>query len=211
MQIGAAVRWLLTTEHPAVATGREVVTSAGAVIAVGLLLFGVSGVWPPLVAVESGSMEPVLQRGDLVYVVGPDRGVAAAAEGGTGVVTAAAGRDAGYRRFDGPGDVIVYDPPSRNGAPIIHRAMFWVEAGENWYDRINGSYVAADGCDELQHCPAPHAGFVTKGDANDGYDQTQGLSPPVRPSWVVGTGEVKLPGLGLVRLCFSEGFDRCLR
>jgi|APHM01.1.fsa_nt_gi Signal peptidase I len=47
---------------------RELVTSVGTVLLVGALLFAASGVWPPLVAVESGSMEPHMSKGDLVFV-----------------------------------------------------------------------------------------------------------------------------------------------
>lgn len=36
-------------------------------------LFAVSGVWPPMVAVESGSMAPSLRTGDLVVASATDR------------------------------------------------------------------------------------------------------------------------------------------
>jgi signal peptidase len=82
--------------------------------------------------------------------------------------------------------------------------MFWVEAGENWYDRADAIAVGgADSCEELAHCPAPHAGFVTKGDHNANYDQASRLSAPVRPAWIVGTAELRVPYLGHVRLLFS--------
>src|SRR6056297_337911 len=44
-------------------------TSVLAVVAVGVLLFAVSGVWPPMVAIESPSMEPHIDTGDLVFVM----------------------------------------------------------------------------------------------------------------------------------------------
>ncbi|MFB9805374.1 hypothetical protein ACFFQF_08330 [Haladaptatus pallidirubidus] len=62
----------------------------------------------------------------------------------------------------------------------------------------------ADSCQELLNCPAPHAGFITKGDANDAYDQVVPISEPVKPSWIRGTAEVKIPWLGHVRLFFAS-------
>jgi signal peptidase len=183
---------------------REVATSAAAVVFVGLLLFGVSGVWPPMVAVESGSMEPHMHKGDLVFITEPGRYTPDAAYGSTGVVTAEAGAEVGYRTFGGPGSVIVYDDPGRGGPPIIHRAVFYVEAGENWYERADSQFVVADSCDELQNCPAPHAGFITRGDANSRYDQASNIAPPVRPAWITGIARIRIPYLGWVRLGLAD-------
>ena len=96
----------------------------------------------------------------------------------------------------------MYNPDGNSDrTPIIHRAMFWVEEGENWYGKADRQAIGgASGCADLTNCPAPHAGFVTKGDANSVYDQAQGLSGPVRPSWVVGTAELRVPVLGCIRL-----------
>ncbi|MFB6117417.1 S26 family signal peptidase [Halosegnis sp.] len=201
------LRWLWTTEHPAVVYVREVTTSVAAVLAVGLLLFAVSGVWPPMVAVESGSMEPNMGVGELVFVMDEQRLKPDAAHANTGVVTYQAGREAGYRKFSSYGDVIIYRPDNRSGTPVIHRARFWVAEGENWYDKAEPAHIGnADSCAELRNCPAPHAGFVTKGDnpaTNGEYDQVTGLSEPVKPSWIVGTAEFGIPGLGYVKLCAS--------
>ncbi|WP_255151567.1 S26 family signal peptidase [Halorarius halobius] len=203
------VEWFRTTDEGAVVWVREVVTSAGAVLAVGLLLFAISGVWPPMVAVESSSMHPNMNTGDLVFVMEEHRLSPEFATAETGVVTYQTGEREGYTKFSAPGDVIIYRPDNRSGTPIIHRARFWVDDGENWYDRANRSYVgSADNCNELRYCPAPHAGFITKGDnenTNRRYDQVNGLSPPVRPGWVVGTAEVGIPLVGYVKLCASSG------
>jgi signal peptidase len=186
---------------------RDVVTSVGAVAMIGLFLFAVSGLWPPLVAIESPSMEPNIETGDMVFVMAPDR---FSGENAThGVVTAAVGTDTGYSRFGGGGDVIIYEPDGdERRTPVIHRAMLWVDAGENWYDRANQDDIgAADDCEDLRYCPAPHAGFITKGDYNGGYDQLGGraISAPVRPEWIVGTAEARAPGLGWLSLRSSRG------
>lgn len=103
--------------------------------------------------------------------------------------------------------MIVYEPDGNSRAvPIIHRARFWVDNEENWYDRADESIVAADSCSELRNCPAPHAGFITKGDnnrSNNYYDQSAGLSEPVKPGWVRGTAEYRVPFAGWVRLVIS--------
>ncbi|WP_458207411.1 S26 family signal peptidase [Haladaptatus sp. NG-SE-30] len=202
----AWLRWFRHTDNGTVVFVREMLESVAVVAAIGLVLFAVSGVWPPMVAVESGSMEPHMERGDLIFIVDENRFVPDAAQGSTGVVTYQQGSESGYKSFNDYGDVIIYRPDGSNyETPIIHRAHFWVSDGENWYDRADPSYIAgADNCKELPNCPAPHAGFITKGDNNGAYDQVVRISEPVQPNWVRGTAEVKIPWLGHVRLFFSS-------
>jgi signal peptidase len=189
----------------------DLVSSVLAVAIVGAYLFAVSGVWPPLVAVESESMVPNMEVNDLVFVMEEERFAPEEAHGDTGVV--AAQEADGYRQFGGSGDVIVFAPNGNDRrTPIIHRAMFYVEEGENWYDRADERYVggatSCNGTNEpgepgLANCPAPHAGFITKGDNNGLYDQAGpgGASTgPVKPAWIIGTAEFRIPGLGWVRL-----------
>ncbi|WP_276259431.1 S26 family signal peptidase [Haloglomus litoreum] len=201
---GEWVKWFFRTDHGAVVYIREVVSSVALVLLVGLLLFAISGLWPPMVAVESGSMNPHMQRGDLVFVMEEHRLAAGAAYEDTGVVPYRTGERTGYRKFQLPGDVIVYNPDGRTTVtPIIHRARFWVNESENWV--ANGKAQpehlgTAESCGQLSQCPAPHAGFITKGDANGRYDQVSGLSEPVKPAWVVGTAEFRIPWLGNIRL-----------
>ncbi|RNJ25412.1 S26 family signal peptidase [Halosegnis longus] len=197
--------WFRTTDHGAVVYVREMGMSIAAVLLVGLLLFAVSGVWPPMVAVESGSMEPNMNVGDLVFVMDEQRLAADAAHAGTGVVTYKDGREVGYKKFSDYGDVIIFRADNESGTPIIHRARFWVEEGENWYDRTNPDHIGgADNCRELRNCPAPHAGFITKGDNNPQYDQLGPLTEPVKPAWIVGSAEFGIPKLGYVKLCAIE-------
>jgi signal peptidase len=183
---------------------RETLSSALVVVVIGLVLFAISGIWPPMVAVESGSMEPHMQKGDLIFVTEPGRFAPDAAHGDTGIVTHQIGEEAGYSTFGQSGSVIVYSQPGRFGPPIIHRARFFVEKGENWYDRANPEYLPGDSCADIRHCPAPHAGFITKGDNNEMYDQVNAINaPPVKPSWVRGVARVRIPLLGWIRLVFS--------
>ena len=205
----ARVRWFMDTDEEWVAFVREVLSSVAVVAIVGLLLFAVSGLWPPMVAIESPSMEPHMERGDLVFLMEEHRFPGEAAYDGTGVVPYQAGAAADYSEFGEYGDVIVYRPDG-NGreTPIIHRARFWVNDSENLYEKANEEYLGGAGsCEELANCPAPHAGFVTKGDNNGLYDQVDTgagpISSPVKSDWITGTAEFRIPWLGRIRLLFG--------
>jgi len=206
------LRWFWTVDSGPMLYARDLLTSVLIVLFIGASLFAVSGVWPPMVAVESGSMEPNLERGDLVFIVDNERftpDAAVTTDGrSTGVVPADVARTRERRQFGRHGDVIVFRPNGNTGrTPVIHRAMLWVDAGENWYDRADPDAVGgADDCTELDHCPAPHAGFITQGDnerTNTNYDQVTRLSAPVRPRWIVGTAELRVPYLGHLRLILA--------
>jgi signal peptidase len=86
-----------------------------------------TGVWPPLVVVESSSMQHsdtesylgVIDTGDLVFVQ--------AAPARTDVVTYVQGRATGYSTYGDYGDVIVFRLFTRpQDTPIIHRAIMYV-------------------------------------------------------------------------------------
>lgn len=208
--LGRILRFL-RSDRMLVVYARDIGVSVGIVVLIGFLLFAVSGLWPPMVAVESPSMEPNMERGDLVFIVDNSRFVPEEAptydSRSTGVVPADVAAETGRTKFGNHGDVIVYMPNGdERRTPIIHRSILWVEAGENWYDRADERYVgSASNCEELNACPAPYGGFVTKGDNNRAYDQvgTSPISKLVRPEWVVGTAEIRVPYLGHVRLWAS--------
>ncbi len=128
------------------------------------------GLWTPMVAVESGSMVPNLNIGDIIIVQGAAR---------TEVIPWDAAEQTGYKAFNNPGDVILYRPygkeslnlldqgkmlvgisPGNDKAtPVIHRALRYVEKGEPMW---------TDGP------AAPFSGYITKGDHNDVMDQQAG-------------------------------------
>jgi signal peptidase len=198
-------QWL--TKEKVVAFIRELVSRLVIVAAVCLVLFAVSGLWPPTSIVGSPSMAPNLRIGDLVFIMEEHRFAGVASHAGTGVVTYQTGVIVGYKEFNNFGDVIVYN---RNGneqlTPVIHRARFWVSKNENWYDEANQTYLSeASNCEELANCPAEHAGFITKGDSNPIYDQVGAdpISEPVKSKWIIGTAEFRIPWLGRIRLLFG--------
>lgn len=198
-------RRLLAAETGPLLLVREVGFSLIVVLLIGGLLFGLSGVWPPMVAVESQSMQPNINQYDLVFVTDPGRFTPDGADE-LGVVTAESVDETEYASFNSAGSVVVFDEPGAGGPPIIHRAHFFVEADENWYDRANPNYLSADSCDELQYCPAPHAGYITKGDndaSNSAYDQANGIAPVVRPQWVTGVARLRIPYMGYIRLALT--------
>ncbi|MEA1864420.1 MAG: S26 family signal peptidase [Euryarchaeota archaeon] len=135
-------------------------------------LLGVS-MW----AIESGSMDPNMCVGDLVITRGVPR---------TGIVTYQDGAISGYESFGEFGDVVLYRKYGHNGeTPIIHRAMYYVDAGEPMWE--NGP-------------PTPHAGYITKGDHNSCSDQYCGVCrEPVREEWVIGVARFRVPYAGYVR------------
>ncbi|MCZ7401686.1 MAG: S26 family signal peptidase [Candidatus Methanoperedens sp.] len=149
------------------------------------------GRFSPMVAVESGSMIPHIQIGDIIFVESVNR---------TKIITFNEGKETGYSTFDEYGDVILYKPRGRDGiTPIIHRAMYFVNAGEPMW--TGGP-------------PAPFAGYITKGDnqkTNSMFDQQGSISPyiPVKPEWVIGVARFnRIPWVGCVSLA-SRGIFTC--
>ena len=167
----------------------SVLVTVGAVVAVLLII---CGTWPAIVTIESESMVPHMNVGDLVLVVAGDRyGTLQSLE---------EGNSSGYEKFGMPGDVIIYRP---NGNPelhpIIHRAMFWVEEGEE---------IAVTAGQRTGTYTAPHAGYITKGDNNPVIDQVGwsnyrnlgGPIEPVRKEWIIGKAMYQVPLVGYLPL-----------
>jgi signal peptidase I len=124
-----------TSNHWAVSLARDLLWVAGVVGGIALALYFICGTWPAVVTIESGSMIPNMNIGDLVVVVQKDRF--------GDLQTWDNGKVSGYKKFGDYGDVIIYRPngitdmwasvgllPFSSQHPIIHRAMMWTEAGE---------------------------------------------------------------------------------
>lgn len=175
----------------------------GPLLAIALLAaLGVAaiGAWPPLVAVESGSMAPGVERGDMVVVAAPDR-----VPWGDGVVGSAEA-DA-PERFESAGDVVVFSSPDAPNRPILHRVAFAVTAGEDWTERADPARLDAE-CADLRSCPAAHDGYVTYGDANDAYDQSAGIAPVVREEWIHAKAVASIPSVGYLRIGVDAAAER---
>ena len=145
-----------------------------------LIVYAATGTWHVGFAVESGSMEPNMQVYDLIFVQAPDR---------TNITTYEEGEMLNYTSFNNYGDVIIYRPNGLSSVtPIIHRAMYWVEEGEAM---PNGK-------------PAPHEGYITKGDNNPCPDQPR--LEPVKREWVIAVAKVGVPYLGYPSIILKKGF-----
>ena len=205
----------------------SVLITVGIIVAI---LFLVCGTWPAIVTIESESMVPNMNVGDLVLVMAADRL--------SPLESMAEGNISGNEKFNKPGDVIIYHP---NGIvnyprnilepktpqniltnlswdfrtligwnqvhPIIHRALYWIDEGPtNITSReMNTSTKKI----ETKQYVAPHAGYITKGDNNPVIDQTgfgsnyRGLGSaiqPVKPEWIVGKAVFKVPLVGYLPL-----------
>lgn len=209
----------------------------GALLVVGLVVGGLAaatgGIWPPVLAIESGSMmHPhfetpygrigTIDVGDLIFVRAID-----------GPEDVALWVDGGEERYGRPGDVVAYLQDGDQGEEnltIIHRAITYVEVTRGpdgffhyrmpWLDgRVlefgpAGIYLPALGFDETngftpQNGYRPeHSGFLTKGDnpvTNPSVDQAIGLSRIVHPTWIVGEVYGEVPWVGLAPLALRNG------
>lgn len=172
-------------ENPWVSLGKDLLSVVAVVIIFMVLSKLAFGLWTPMVAVESGSMEPHMQVGDIIFIKSADR---------VNITTNEEGKSTDYKSFSDYGDVILYRPYGEEGVtPIIHRAMYRVETGEPMWE--NGPV-------------APYSGYITKGDnviTNTHYDQEGQISynMPVKDEWIIGTAQYRIPYLGYVRLIFS--------
>jgi len=157
---------------------RDLAIALAVLLVVVSALYLYSGLWPPFVAVESPSMEPNVNEGDLVLLKSTDN-----------IVTAAEAEELGKESFGGPGDVIVFSVPGEERS-VLHRAMYWVDEGEPMW---------SGGPD------APHSGFITKGDNNRDIDQRSLYEEqPIKPEWIEGKAVCSVPYLGKLTLGVDE-------
>lgn len=174
------MRRFLDSDDKFVGLIRDILSALLVVSTIALILYGLSGTWPPMVVPESPSMVPHISIGDVLFIQSTAY---------TKIVTNREGKASNYVMFEDYGDVILYKPDgSITRTPIIHRAMYRVEAGE---PMPNGK-------------PAPFAGYITKGDNNPGFDQSRIVQYPVKSEWVIGVAKLKVPYVGWVTLIFDQ-------
>lgn len=140
----------LTSSNRWVSLARELAWVAAVVGGIALALFLVSGTWPAVVTIESESMVPHMNVGDLVFVVSADRFGE--------LQTWTTGKETGYQKFGDYGDILIYRPndapnppvsiPFITGGvhPIIHRAMEKIGEGETipkYYNVYRGQATPA--------------------------------------------------------------------
>jgi signal peptidase len=174
-------------------------------------MYGYTRVWPPIVVIESTSMEHgnapygrigTIDAGDFTFVKKVDSK--------DEIVTYYRGRSIGYSTYSNYGDVIIFQKDGKAGTPIIHRAILWVELNytENGlrYDIPELGWFGNDSITikelELQKYQPPHSGFITKGDNNPRCDQKDSL--PVSFEWIIGVARGEIPWFGSIKLLFDD-------
>jgi signal peptidase len=182
-----------TSDHWAVSLARDLLWIVAVVGGIALALFLICGTWPAVVTIESQSMVPHMNVGDLVIVVQKDRYGS--------FETWVEGKTSGNMMFGDYGDVIIYKP---NGLttihPIIHRAIQYVDTvpvTEIKGIKLIGNYTP------------PHAGYITWGDNNPRPDQGLnypgiGVIEPVKDEWIVGKALFSIPLVGYLPLHILE-------
>ncbi len=187
----SAMRAFRESDRPIISLARDLLWVVAVVGGIALVLYLFAGTWPAVVTIESESMVPNMNVGDLVLVVDEDRF--------GGLATWAEGQRTGQSSFGNYGNVIVYRP---NGAdsvhPIIHRAMTFVDTAAVEESGLGAYY------------DDPHGGYITKGDNNPYTDQPNlrisgiGVIEPVKKEWIVGKALVAVPLIGYLPLHLVE-------
>jgi signal peptidase len=191
--IRTLVAQLRESDHWAVSLARDLLWVVTVVGGVALALFLICGTWPAVVTIESESMVPHMNVGDLVVVVQKDRY-------GT-FETWTDGRASGTQKFEDYGDVIIYKPNGLTSVhPIIHRAIQYVEPGIVTQMKGKNLSVAYT---------APHSGYITWGDNNRNPDQLAiypgiGQIEPVKDEWIIGKALFSIPLVGYLPLHIIE-------
>lgn len=80
------------------------------------------------------------------------------------------------------GDVVVYRPDGQGDRLVIHRTQRYVEIGDKIGSNENGWYNLAT-----------NDGWITQGDNLAHSDQYNGLSTPVKDSWIKSEVVVSIP------------------
>jgi signal peptidase I len=182
-----------TSDHWAVSLARDLLWIVCVVGGVALALFLICGTWPAVVTIESQSMVPHMNVGDLVIVVQKDRYGP--------FETWADGKQNGYIKYSDYGDVIIYKPNGLTSVhPIIHRAIQY--ADDEPVTEIKGMKL-------LGNYTPPHAGYITWGDNNPRPDQGTnfpgiGIIEPVKEEWIVGKALFSIPLVGYLPLHIIE-------
>jgi len=213
---------------------RDLLLSVAIILLIFLLLYLYTRKYPPLVVVESGSMQHdekshlgVIDQGDLVLIKKVD-------EPGD-IITWVEGKKKGYKTYGDYGDVIIY---YKNGntdeTPIIHRAIVYIRYNESAWDNETKKYeryydvpdwglyhvrsihytFIQRGKEIIVHYKpeGPYDGYLTKGDNNLNMDQgLGGLSDSegkpvehVNFNWVDGVARGEIPWFGLIKLKLSH-------
>ena len=135
---------------------KDVVIAFTIVCIVMIALYAYCGIWPPMVVVESGSMQRfddksvvgVIDTGDMVFVKKVN---------GVGDITTYVDGEGSYTRYGNYGDVVIYRPDglrertlrdnlTETVVPIIHRAVIWIAVNTSKCQDLSGGGFDYDNC-----------------------------------------------------------------
>ena len=183
-----------TSDHWAVSLARDLLWVACVVGGIALALFLICGTWPAVVTIESGSMVPNMNIGDLVVVVQKDRYGE--------FMTWEEGKAANVSKFNSHGDVVIYKPNGLTTVhPIIHRAIVYATTTTP-ITEVRGNQLRSN-------YTAESDGYITWGDHNPAPDQfvtypVVGTPEPVKEEWIVGKALFTVPLVGYLPLHIWE-------
>ena len=105
---------------------KDILVALVAIAIIMTSLYAYTGIWPPMVVIESGSMQ---HSNDQSYVGVIDTGdiVLVKESSFSDITTYVEGRATGYERYGDYGDVIIYRPLGQDITPIIHRAVLYLQ------------------------------------------------------------------------------------
>ena len=166
---------------------REALLAGGLIAVLISVLVLMTGSWPPMVVIESNSMQHdengevgSIDAGDLVLVMTPERkDIITFVE-----ATESGGDFEGYESHGMPGDVIIYQKNGGSDTPVIHRALLevventsggWDVPGTTLRNVSSISWTFDILCPYhggalnliIEDWDPVHAGYLTKGDNND--------------------------------------------
>jgi len=108
-------------------------------------MFAYTQVWPPVVVVESGSMQHSHTRSFLGAIDTGDVVLVQAVHSTSDVVTYVQGEASGYETYSNYGDVIIFHPPGAPAGvtPIIHRAILYADLSASPFGGVDIPSLAA--------------------------------------------------------------------
>lgn len=105
-------------------SARDIAFAGVAVVIIIGAIWAYSGVWPPMVVIESGSMMHQPEASSIGVIDTGDLTLVKSVEDDAEVTTYIQGQESGYRTYGNFGDVIIYAKNcDTSQTPIIHRAI----------------------------------------------------------------------------------------
>ena len=199
-------------------------------------IYGYTRTWPPVVVVESGSMQHSTESSALGVIDTGDIVMVKKVTSQDDIIPWSIGKEKNYKTYGEYGDVIIYDKNGQGGTPVIHRAIVYIrvnqtnkQAGDSftfdvpewgiYNNRTIKHYIEELNLQINYIPPRGHDGYLTKGDneiTNRKIDQQSSISDEngkiveqVSIDWVVGVARGEVPWFGLIKLYISgnDGYN----